>query len=182
VTVQYTIYNHTGAPNALADGSVVYVMGSVDNVNNGMLNYGGTNLVAGSQMGDDFILAYVRIGDNVDPNTGMFQITFQYDDTTANFIYIRFFETTNDPVTGLVYYGVSGIQTIPPPEFGIETFVADGNLTTGLVATARTNFVVIPEPGTVNLMVLVAGMAWAMRMSVMGRGARNTRDTSRGTS
>jgi hypothetical protein len=37
------------------------------------------------------------------------------------------------------------------------------------VASLRTNFVVIPEPGTANLLVLVAGMAYAMRFTVRGR-------------
>jgi hypothetical protein len=172
VTVQYTIYDHTGTT-ALSDGSTVYIMGSLDPINDGMVTVGtpGTNLVAHSTQGDDIFLAMVRIGNNVDPNTGMFQITFEYDSEAANFIYIRFFETTNHFVTGLVYYGVSGIVTIPPPEFGIETVVVDP--TTNLVASLRTNFVVIPEPGTVNLVMLVAGMAWAMRLSVKGRSTGN---------
>lgn len=166
-SVQFTIYDHTGTT-ALSDGSLVYIVGSVDSVNNGMDAFGPTNsLQANSVNGDDIILATVRIGDNVDPLTGMFQITFQYDASIANFVYIRFFETTNDPVTGFVYYGVSGIQTIPPPSFGVESVVFDP--TTNLVASVATNFVVIPEPGTANLIVLMAGMAWAMRATVKGR-------------
>ena len=166
-SVQFSIYDHTGS-NPLADGSVVYIIGSLDNINNGMDAFGPTNdLEAGSVNGDDVMLATVRIGDSVDPTTGMFQITFQYDASIANFIYIRFFETTNNPVTGFVYYGISGIQTIPPPSFGVESVVFDP--TTNLVASVATNFVVIPEPGTANLIVLVAGMAWAMRATVRGR-------------
>ncbi len=180
-SVQFTIFDQSGV-NPLADGSVVYIVGSVDNVNNGMQAFGPTNdLQANTVQGDDVILATVWIGDNVDPTTGMFQITFQYEASLANFVYIRFFNTTNDPVTGFVYYGVSGIQTIPPPSFGVESVVFDP--TTNLVTSVATNFVVIPEPGTANLIVLMAGMAWAMRATVRGRkiAGRATADGEQGS-
>ena len=180
-SVQFTIFDQSGV-NPLADGSVVYIVGSVDGVNNGMLTYGPTNdVIANSMLGDDVLVATVRIGDNVDPTTGMFQITFQYEASLANFVYIRFFNTTNDPVTGFVYYGVSGIQTIPPPSFGVESVVFDP--TTNLVTSVATNFVVIPEPGTANLIVLMAGMAWAMRATVRGRkiAGRATADGEQGS-
>ncbi|MFH0907498.1 MAG: hypothetical protein V1929_01885 [bacterium] len=166
--VQFAIYDHTGTSTPLADGSVIYIVGSLDGVNDGMDGYGDTNLVAGSFNNDDYLLATVRIGDGVLPDDdGMFFISIIYDSTITAYAYIRFFDTMGDPVTGLVYYGVSDMIEIPPGAMGPADVQFDpgGNLVTDL----RTNFVVIPEPGTANLIMLVAGMACAMRASVKGR-------------
>ena len=162
--VTYAIYDHLGNP--LADGSVVYIVGSGNNVMDPMAAIqptGGTNLVAGSTTGDDVILGQITINSGMTGSNGTFFTTIHYESTQVGYVYLRFFEFTNNvPVTGLVYWGTSVIhQLSPTPTLGVNS--VDFNPNGTLVATNLNNFVSVPEPGTANLLVLVAGIAWAMR-------------------
>jgi hypothetical protein len=161
--VTYSILNHGGGgANVLADGSWVVVVGSGNNVNDGMYLYGGTNYVADWAIGDDIILGYVFIGDNSFANTGKFFSTFQYDSTQVGYVYIRYFETTG-PLTGMIYWGQSDVINLNPTNFGVVTIdVSPGS---SLIASNYSNFVVIPEPSTGPLIFMTGGLLLAWQFS-----------------
>lgn len=144
----------------LADGSWVYIVGSGDNINDGLLTWGGTNLVADSVLGDDVILARIQIPLNSITNSGTFFVTVPYESDDINYVYIRYFNTNSDPVTGMVWWGTSSMFQLGVT-LGVATVQFDQNQQ--LAATNLNNFVVIPEPSTMNLFVMVAGLLWAMR-------------------
>lgn len=166
--VTYSIYDHLGNP--LPDGAVVYIIGSGDGTMDPMSTYGSpTNLVAHSTTGDDVVLGQITIDSSQTGSNGTFFTTLQYESTQVGYVYIRFFEFTNSvPVTGLVYWGTSAIhQLSPTPTLGVNSVDFNPNAT--LVASNLNNFVAVPEPSTANLLILVAGMAWAMRASMKGK-------------
>lgn len=168
--VTYSIYGNDGVT-PLANGSLVYIIGSFDAIVDPMYAFGSppTNLVANSVTGDDVILGSVRIGDNVSSN-GTFFTTVKFESTQVRYVYIRYFEYTNaEYVTGMVYWGQSSNWFIGGPTLGVSTVDFDPNGNQHLVASNYNNFGVIPEPSTANLLVLVAGMAWAMRVSMKRR-------------
>ena len=146
----------------LADGSWVFIIGTADNVIDPMQTYGGTNFIANSTTGDDIILGIVQIDSSL--GAGTFATTVQYDSSLINYVYIRFFDT-NGPLTGMLYWGTSTVFELGVT-LGVSTVQFDQN--DQLVATNFNNFVIIPEPSTANLLLLVGGMIWAMRAS-MGR-------------
>ena len=162
--ITYSILNHGGGGgNVLADGSWVIVVGSADNVNNGMTTYGSsTNYIAMSAQGDDIILGYVFIGDNSFANTGKFFSTFQYDSSQIGYVYIRYFETTGLP-EGMVYWGQSGVTNLGPTNFGVVTIDVSPN--SSLIASNFNSFVVIPEPSTGPLIFMTGGILLALRFS-----------------
>jgi hypothetical protein len=164
--VTYSIFQN-GYAGPLTNGAVVYIVGSGDSAIDPMATHG-TNLIAASVTGDDVILGTARIGDNVSSN-GTFYVTVPYESTAVNYVYIRFFDFTNIPVTGLVYWGTSSNFFIGAPTLGVSTVNFNQNAPSSLVTTNYNNFVVIPEPSSANLLVLVAGMAWAMRASMKRR-------------
>ncbi len=151
--VEYSIMNSDGSA-PLADGSWVYIIGSSNNVANPMATHG-TNYLGDTVTGDDVILGIVRL--NMDSySNGTFYTAVRYDSDEVNYVYIRFFDTVG-ALTGMLDWGQSAVY-----ELGITAGVSTvdfGNNQT----TERDNFVVIPEPTTGNLIVLVAGMLWAMR-------------------
>lgn len=161
--VEFSIMQNGGAT-PLADGSWVAIVGSGDSIEDPMQTYGApaTNLIADSTTGDDVILGWVKIGTDAISN-GTFFTTVQYDSLQVQYVYIRFFDTTNWHITNLVYWGTSAIYQLGVT-LGVSTVQFDPG--GSLVATNLNNFVVIPEPTTGNLIVLVAGMIWAMRMSM----------------
>lgn len=175
--VTSAIYQNDGVT-PLANGSIVYIYGSGNSTIDPMQSFG-TNLVAGSATGDDVVLGMVRIGDNVTSN-GTFFTTIQYDSDQISYVYIRFFEWTNaTPITGMVYWGQSSNHFLPfPPTLGVNSVDFSTNL---LVASNYNNFIAIPEPSTANLIVLVTGMAWAMRASFKGRQPGKTKGDTRRT-
>lgn len=158
--VEFSLMENDGVT-PLADGSWVAIVGSGDTVQDPMFSYG-TNFIADSTTGDDVILGWVKVGTDVISN-GTFFTTVQYDSLEVQYVYIRFFDTTNTPIEGLVYWGTSSIFQLGVT-LGVSTVQFDPG--GSLVATNYNNFVVIPEPTTGNLIVLVAGMIWAMRMSM----------------
>lgn len=166
--VTYSIYDQLGNP--LADGSVVYIIGSGDGIMDPMNSVGGaSNLVADSTTGDDVILGQITIDSSQTGSNGTFFTVLQYESTQVGYVYLRFFDFTNNvPVTGLVYWGTSAIhQLSPTPTIGVNSVDFNPNAT--LVASNLNNFVAVPEPSTANLLILVGGMAWAMRASMKGK-------------
>lgn len=170
--VEYSILDNNGSP--LADGSWVYIIGSSNNVIDPMQTYAGTNYIADSTTADDVILGRVQINlDNY--SNGTFFTTVQYNSDEVKYVYIRFFDTNSQPITGMVYWGTSTIFQLGVT-LGVSTVAFDNN--GQLQATNYNNFVVIPEPNTANLIVLVAGMIWAMRATMRKQG--NPGDKGRG--
>ena len=161
--VEYAILDRFDTP--LADGSWVYIVGSSNAIIDPMATYAGTNYIANSATGDDVILGTVQINlDNY--SNGTFFTTVQYDSDQVKYVYIRFFDFTNQPITGMVYWGTSTIFQLGVT-LGVSTVAFDQG---GLKATNYNNFVVIPEPNTANLIMLVAGMIWAMRATMRRQG------------
>ena len=158
--VEYSIMSGDGVT-PLADGSWVYIVGSWDNISDPMVSIG-TNLIGASVTGDDVILGAVQI--NLDSySNGTFATTVQYQSDQVQYVYIRFFDTVG-PLTGLVAWGTSAIY-----QLGITMGVSTVEFGQNYI-TQTNNFVVIPEPTTGNLVVLVAGMIWAMRSSMRRAG------------
>jgi hypothetical protein len=161
--VTFSIFEQGGGPgDELVDGSRVYIMGSVDNVNDGMQTwYGpsGTNLIANSTLGDDVLLGEVAIGFNA-TNAGTFFTTLKYDPTEVSYVYIRYFDTTNEPIGGIVDWGTSLVYSLVPT-LGVARvdFAPSGSLQ----AENTNNFVIVPEPSTGNLMVLFFAMLGGLR-------------------
>jgi hypothetical protein len=144
----------------LADGSWVFIMGSSNNVNDGMATFGGTNIIAASVLGDDVILGMIQIPLGSTNNSGKFFTTVQYESDNVKYAYLRFFNTTSFPITGSVYWGTSSMFQLGVT-LGVSTVQFDQG--TQLATTNQNNFVVIPEPSSMNLFILVAGMLWTMR-------------------
>lgn len=151
--VEYSIMNSDGSA-PLADGSWVYIIGSGNNTADPMFSLG-TNYIGASVTGDDVILGVVQI--NLDSySNGTFYTAVRYDSDEVDYVYIRFFDTVG-ALTGMLDWGQSAVY-----ELGITAGVSTVDFGNNQ-ASERDNFVVIPEPTTGNLIVLVAGMLWAMR-------------------
>lgn len=160
--VEFALYQSDNAT-PLADGSWVFIIGSGDGVADPMFLYGGTNYIAQTVTGDDVILGMVRIGANgADPGT--FFTTVRYESDEINYVYIRFFETGGE-ITGMQNWGQSATF-----DLSIMAGVTTVDFGSGY-ANQQNNFVVIPEPSTANLVVLIAGMVWAMRRNRRGSGS-----------
>lgn len=171
--VQFSIVGPDGVTPLPAD-SVVYIVGSGDALNDGMqvAPPGGTNYIAQSVQGDDVILGTVRLD-----SLGQFLTTVQYDSDNVQYVYIRFFDSTNDPVQGYVYWGTSAVYHLGVT-LGVSTVVFDP--TTNLVASNRNNFIIIPEPSSAGLYLLAAGMFMALRKTMRQKiGARDEGEGSR---
>lgn len=156
----------------VADGSWVFIIGSGDNIQDPMQSLG-TNYLAGTVTGDDVILGAIQLPYN-DTNSGIFFVTVQYESDDINYTYIRFFDTPG-PLTGQLYWGTSSMFQLGVT-LGVATVQYDAN--TQLVATNYDNFIIIPEPSTGNLFVLVVGMLWAMRAH--GSSARSRKNDEDG--
>jgi hypothetical protein len=146
--------------NPLADGSWVFIIGSSNNVIDPMQLYDGTNYIANSVTGDDVILGMIQIPLNSTNNSGTFFTTVQYESDDINFVYIRFFDSAG-PLTGMLWWGTSSIFQLGVT-LGVATVQFDQDQQ--LIATNYNNFVIIPEPNTLNLFIMVAGMLGAMRV------------------
>jgi hypothetical protein len=145
----------------LADGSWIIIVGSGDSIADPMQTYNSTSLIATSTTGDDVIIAILPLNSLL--GTGTFGFTVQYDSSQISYVYIRFFQTTNWPIGGNIYWGTSAVYQLGVT-LGVSTVQVDpfGSL----VATNYNHFVPIPEPSTANLLLLVGGMIWAMRASM----------------
>jgi hypothetical protein len=158
--VEFAILDQNGVP--LIDGMTVMIIGSGDNVNDGMNVYGTgpTNYIPDSTLGDDVILATVTINSNTAGFAGGFFTTLTYESDDINYVYIRFFNAPPESLTGMIYWGTSSVFQLGVT-LGVSTVAFDAG--TNLQTTNYNNFVVIPEPSTANLFVMVAGMLCAMR-------------------
>lgn len=168
--VSYSLKDSGGTP--LADGSVVMIFGSVNNVNNGPASYGGTNRIADSVQGDDVYIGMVRIDQpSYGTSNGTFYTAneFSFDEDSINYLYIRFFNTAVAPVEGLYQWNTSALFGFTS-EFGKVTVDFVGNYLTSVT----NNFVVIPEPSTSHLLLVFFGLAFGMR-AVMKKDAREQR-------
>ena len=160
--VTYSLLNSAGSP--LADGSYVYIFGSGDAVNNGPSTWGGTNLIADSVQGDDVFLGFARIDmPSYNFSNGTFYTAGEiwFDDAAIHYLYIRFFDTTNYPVSGYLAWNTSSIIEVTS-RFGQAQMDFLGNIPTSVT----NNFVVIPEPSSASLFVLFAGLILGMRASM----------------
>jgi len=151
--VTYSLKDSSGAP--LQDGSVVAIFGSTDSVNDGPTPWG-TNYIATGTQGDDIFLGWVRIGNpSYLGSNGTFYSAnaISFDDSVVNYLYIRFFDTTNYPVQGYQSWGTSDV-------FGYTSYFgkADVDFVGNYEASMTNNFVIIPEPGTINLLILFLGL------------------------
>lgn len=166
VYVEFGLLDENGDP--LVDGMTVLVMGSSDPINDGMVLYGSgpTNYIAESVINDDILLATVTISSNESGVAGGFFATLTYDSDEINYVYIRFFNAPPGALTGMIYWGTSSVV-----QLGVTLGVSTVSFDSGgqLEATNYNNFVVIPEPSTVNLFVMMAGVLWAMRSHVRKR-------------
>ncbi|HMO05553.1 MAG TPA: hypothetical protein PKC67_14330 [Kiritimatiellia bacterium] len=166
VYVEFGLLDENGNP--LTDGMTVLVMGSTDPFNDGMalIGSGPTNYIAESALNDDVLLATVTISSNESGVAGGFFATITYDSDEINFVYIRFFNAPPGSLTGMIYWGTSSVV-----QLGVTLGVSTVSFDSGgqLQATNYNNFVVIPEPSTVNLFVMMAGVLWAMRSHVRKR-------------
>lgn len=158
--ISSSLYEDDGVT-PLADGTWVYIYGSVDNIVDPMKWYGDCYL-PGSATGDDFLLGfaiigqppYVDSGNNVVPGTFLSDqvITWDDEEVLVNYLYIRFFDAAF-PV-GEVKWGES--PAFEPVWAG--PFVVEVDFIGGYLANQTNCFVIIPEPGTLNLIVLCAGL------------------------
>ncbi len=167
--VTYSLLGPNGNP--LPDGSIVMIFGSTDSVNDGPPIFGGTNYVANGTQGDDIFLGWVRIGQpSYLGSNGTFYTAFQisFDDTVVQYLYLRFFDTTNYPVAGYVPWGTSDVFGYTS-EFGYAEVDFVGNYITSMT----NNFVIIPEPSTAHLMLIFAGMLAGLQ-GAMRRGKMNS--------
>lgn len=152
--VSYSILDSLGVP--LADGSVVYIFGSTDAVNDGPLSFGGTNLIADSVQNDDVFIGMVQIGTpSFLGSNGTFysdsQFSFNIDD--IHYLYIRFFNTTNSEIQGYTNWGYSGATQMVDDGSGYAVIDWGQQRT-----TVTNNFVIIPEPSTGHLLLLFIGL------------------------
>ena len=174
--VSYSLKDSAGVP--LADGSVVMIFGSTDAINNGPRQLGG-GLVADSVQGDDVFIGYVRIdAPSYGTSNGTFYTAnnFSFDDSTVNYLYLRFFNTTNYPVGSeppLIEWNTS-------PVFGItsEFFKVNVDFGGNYLTSIATNFVIIPEPSSSHLLLLFLGLVFGMR-AVMKKETRRERISHR---
>lgn len=140
----------------LPDGSVVQIIGSTDNNIDPMVSFG-TNLIA-QTTGDDIIIGTVLIDSSLLASNGTFYSgDFYFDNTVVDWMYIRFFNTTN-PVLGYHDWGQSIMSTVD--DDGVMFFMDFGG---GIATVTNNNFVAIPEPSTASLLLLFAGLLCGVR-------------------
>jgi hypothetical protein len=148
------------------------IIGSGDDVNDGMFQYAGTNFVADSVQGDDVFIGQVTIDTSLGTNGVFYSLGLTFDTDDVNYLYIRFFDMSGE-IGGMVNWGTS-------PMYATQDVIA-GYMTIdfgGLYATTNySNFGVIPEPGTAQLVLLFGGMMFGLyaagRRSKSGQQERN---------
>ncbi len=164
----------------LADGSWVYIIGSTDNIIDPMQQYGGGDYIANSTTGDDVILGIVQIFSipvAFPDYQNIFNTNVKYESDDINYVYVRFFDATG-PLTGMLCWGESDIF-----ELGITAGVSQVQFDQDnqLITTHTNNFVIIPEPGTANLIFLVGGMILALKASMGSKKKSKTDDDTPST-
>jgi hypothetical protein len=148
----------------LADGSVVYIIGSLDaNIDPMQVNgTPATNYIADSTSGDDIIVGVTAVyAAQLNSNGTFYAGDFYYEDDLVDYLYIRFFDSPA-PITGLVNWGTSPITNVGDLSDCCALGVIEVDFVGNLAATNYNNFVVIPEPSTINLLVLCGGLFSAL--------------------
>lgn len=170
--VSYGITSSNGSD--LADGSVIYVMGSLDAVNDGMqewVNAGSpTGFIANSTLGDDIYIGQIRVdGSALDLGGTFYAGPFFFNSDMVNYLYIRIFDTNGVP-QGYCNWAVSDVfagtnyDPIAPVVY-IDFNPTDSHLST----TNYDYFYVVPEPGTAQLLMLTVGLMYGFRMCFFKR-------------
>jgi len=157
-----------GMTGFLADGSLVQIISSEDNVADGFWSINGSYVI-NSTTGDDELLASTTIGSGSPSSSGLFSWSFDLDTSYLNnYFYIRFFDypassiyTLNGPTN--LYWGTSAVYLASAFDNGFFVELDFSTTSTNLVANQNNSFVVIPEPSSVSFFALVGGLALAMR-------------------
>lgn len=147
----------------VADGSWIMIIASADNTIDPM-QQAGDGYIANSTTGDDVIIGMMQVDAALRTYGVEAAYSFLFDDTPFNYVYIRVFDSAG-PLTGELYWGTSDIvdlDSIQDPGLGNVYYFE----VPGFTLTNQDNFVIIPEPSTANLILLVGGMAWAMRANI----------------
>lgn len=166
---------------ALADGSIIQIIGSSDGTAGFFQPYGDAYL-ADTTTGNDVILAttYVGAGGYAEAEIpGRFGFVFDgdYDITAFPYVYIRFFNTDNfSSLAGnptALAWGTSDVFRVDLyPIVEDEIYFIDFSEGGNLVANQTNTFTVIPEPSSISFFALVGGMAIAMRSQLIRRKRR----------
>lgn len=154
----------------LADGSIVQIIGSYDDVIDPIEEIGGS--LTGNTTGDDIVIATITIDSSQLGSNGTFYVSnIYYESDDINNMYIRFYDSVG-PLTGMIYWGESTISNVEYDAFGsiVVDFVG------GYSATNSNNFVVIPEPNTMNFILMWSGMIAALRSSMRREGRKMAKD------
>ncbi|MBP7830341.1 MAG: hypothetical protein KA248_10530 [Kiritimatiellae bacterium] len=165
--VSQSIYLNDGVT-PLPYGSIVYIYGSGDTTIDPMAPaFGG--YIPGTATGDDVVLGMVRIGqpyynDGVDDIDGTFLsdmvITWDDEEVNINHLYIRFFNTLSF-TGGEVAWNESVIFTND-----YDFFVVEQDFIGGYLANRTNTFTFVPEPSTIHLVLLSAGLLAGMGASM----------------
>lgn len=161
------ILSSNGVP--LADGSIVQIMGSDDNVADGFVG-SGTNLTPNQAAAGETIIGTVTIDSTELGSNGTFySAEFTFESTEVNYLYLRVFDSPG-PLTGMINYAFS------------DVFTADDDFSTdfqdfggGFATTNFANFVIIPEPGTAHMLLVFLALALGMRSAMRKRHLRPAR-------
>jgi len=162
--ISYGLQEMAPSADYLADGSVVMIIGSTDAVRDPMAAHG-TNYISDSTTGDDVIIGTVFLDSLLGSGT-FYDASLTFDSTdNINYMYLRFFDTTNYPVVGQYDWGMTDMSNTDHVVGGWLSmdFAPDSSYHT----TSNDSFVVIPEPGSGHLLllfvVLIGGMAAAIK-------------------
>lgn len=143
--VLFSLYQPDGV-SPLADGSVVQIIGSNDDVMDPI-----DDAHAASTTGDDIVLGTVRASSLLGSAGTFFTANIYYETDEVNYMYIRFYNTTNEPVLGPVTWGQSdSISNANHYANGVLEMDFGG----GFTANQTNNFIVIPEPNTLQMMMV----------------------------
>lgn len=173
--VYISLYQADGTT-PLADGSIVQIIGSFDDVADPMETGGGG--VTGNTTGDDVILATITIDSTQLGVDGTFYVSnIYYESDDIKNMYIRFYDSPG-PLAGTIFWGQSPVTNVEFDAFGsiLVDFVG------GYSTTNEGNFVVIPEPNTMNYILMWAGMLGALRASMRReeRAKKNLKERAKG--
>ena len=169
--VSYGITSSNGSD--LADGSVIYVMGSQDAINDGMMQWQGaegpTGYVGHSTLGDDIYIGMVRVDSAMGVGGTFYAGPFYFDSDLVNYLYIRIFDTNGIPL-GYVNWTVSDVYAGTNYDPVTPVVYVDFNPTDSHLSTTNYNyFYIVPEPGTAQLLMLTAGLMYGFRMCFLKR-------------
>ncbi len=169
------LFSDPGFTSPLPAGSLVYVIATPDQNAPPDPQSAGSALIGDSTPPDDVIIATLFLneipggpgsGTHADP------IGFSYDpaDFPSGFshVYLRFFDFDSAPPVGEdIAWGHSDVFEIPPTgPFGLPGFL---NITNQYYTDRTNDFVIIPEPGTLHLILLAGGVLfgiWRRKRSV----------------